>query len=203
MKSDQNIDELVAGDTGSGRGRPAHRWRIAAWSAVVVLLLVPLVAMQFTEEVNWGLGDFVFAAVLFSGTLLAFELAAKTTTNIAYRAAAGVALAAALILIWVNLAVGLIGSEDNPANAMYFGVLAVGMFGAIIARFQPHGMTRALFATALAQALVAVIALIGGLGAPENRPLEIVAANGFFLALFVLSAWLFRRAAQGQIRGHA
>jgi len=41
---------------------------------------------------------------------------------------------------------------------MYIGVLAVGIIGALIARFQPHGMARALFATALAQMLVAVIA---------------------------------------------
>ena len=64
----------------------------------------------------------------------------------------------------MNLAVGIIGTEDNPANLMYGGVLAVGIVGAIIARFQPHGMARALVATALAQALVAVIALIAGLG---------------------------------------
>ncbi len=51
----------------------------------------------------------------------------------AYRFAVGVALAAAFLLVWMNLAVGLIGSEDNPANLMYFGVLAVGFIGAIIA----------------------------------------------------------------------
>ena len=43
---------------------------------------------------------------------------------------------------------------------MYFGVLAVGVIGAIVARLQSSGMARALFATALAQALVPVIALI-------------------------------------------
>ena len=91
-----------------------------------------------------------------------YELAARKTGNIAYRAAVGVALAAALLLVWINLAVGIIGNEDNPANLMYIGVLAVGTIGAIIARFQPHGMARALFATALAQGLVVVIALIAG-----------------------------------------
>jgi hypothetical protein len=51
----------------------------------------------------------------------------------------------------MNLAVGVIGTEDDPANLMYVGVLAVGIIGAIIARFRPHGMARTLFATALAQ----------------------------------------------------
>jgi hypothetical protein len=53
-------------------------------------------------------------------------------------------------------------------------VLAVGLIGAIIACFRPHGMARALFATALAQALVAVIALIFGLGLPWSAPVEIL-----------------------------
>jgi hypothetical protein len=49
---------------------------------------------------------------------------------------------------------------------MYFGVLAVGIIGAIVARLQPHGMVRTLIATAFAQALVAAMALIAGLGLP-------------------------------------
>ena len=94
------------------------------------------------------------------------------TASSAYRAAAGVALAAASILVWMNLAVGIIGTEDDPANSIYGGVLAVGIVGAIIARFQPQGTARALVATALAQALIAVIALIAGLGFPASGPLK-------------------------------
>jgi hypothetical protein len=119
--------------------------------------------------------------------------------NIAYRAAVAVALAAALLLVWVTGAVGIIGSEDNNANLMYFGVLAVGIVGAIVARLRPHEMARALFATALAQALVAVIALIFGLGS-GNPPgvLGILILNGFFVGLFVGSALLFRNAGREQ-----
>jgi hypothetical protein len=112
----------------------------------------------------------------------------------AYRFAVGVALAAAFVLVWLSLGVGIIGADGDPANTMYFGVLAVGIVGAIVARFRPHGMARALFATALAQALVAVIVLIFGLGLPWSPPLEILALNGFFVALFVGSGLLFRHA---------
>lgn len=115
----------------------------------------------------------------------------------AYRSAIGVAIAAAFILAWLSLGVGIIGRDGDPANLMYFGVLAVGIIGALIARFRPRGMARALFATALAQALVTVIALIAGLGLPWSGPAEILGLNGFFIALFVGSAWLFRRAAHG------
>ena len=77
-------------------------------------------------------------------------------------------------------------------------MLAVGIIGAIIARFQPHGMARALFARALAQALVAVMVLIFGLGSLWSGPAEILALNGFFVALFIGSAWLFRHAGREQ-----
>ncbi len=120
------------------------------------------------------------------------------THNTTYRFAVGVAVAAALILVWLSLGVGIIGRDGDPANLMYFGVLAVGIIGALIARFRPHGMARALFATALAQASVAVIALIAGLGRPWSGPLELSALNGFFVALFVGSAVLFRRAGREQ-----
>ena len=130
--------------------------------AAACILLLPLLAMQITDEVVWDLADFAVAGALLVGTGLTYELATRMTGNTAYRAAIGLALAAALILVWMNLAVGLIGTEDNPANLMYGGVLAVGIIGAIIARFRPHGMARAFFATALAQALVPVIALIIG-----------------------------------------
>ena len=164
--------------------------RIALATAFVLLL--PLLAMQFTDEVVWDLADFAFAGVLLFGAGLTYELVAKKAGNIAYRAAVGVAVAAALILVWVNLAVGLIGSEDELANLMYIGVLAVGIIGAIIARFRPHGMARALFATALAQVLVAMTTLIAGLGSTGPIwPWDVLILTALFTALWVGSALLF------------
>ena len=116
--------------------------------------------------------------------------------NPAYRYAVGVALAAVFVLVWLSLGVGIIGADGDRANLMYAGVLAVGIIGSLIARFQPRGMARALVAMAFAQALVAAIALALGLGVPYSPPAEIVALNGFFVALFAGSAWLFQRAAR-------
>jgi hypothetical protein len=172
--------------------RNAYRSVVGVALATAFILLIPLLA-----EWAWSLADFVFAGALLFGAGLTYVLVARKAGNIAYRAAVGVALAAALLLVWINLAVGVIGTEDDPANAMYAGVLAVGIIGAIIARFRPHGMARALFATALAQALVAVIALIFGLGSGSPPGvLGILILNGFFVALFVGSASLFRYAAR-------
>lgn len=166
--------------------------------ATTLILLLPLLAMQITNEVVWDLFDFAFAGALIFGTGLAYVLVARKRGSIAYRSAVGVALAAAFILVWINAAVGIIGSEDTEANLMYGGVLAVGIIGTIIARLRPRGMARALFATALAQALVAGIALSFELGSPGSPPVEILTLNGFFVALFVGSALLFRHAGREQ-----
>ena len=198
MNTDMHGGKTMAGDTEQVGGRRGGRWRIAVWAAAALILLLPLLAMQFTNEVGWSLADFVVAGALLFGACLTYELVARTTANIAYRAAVGVAAAAALILVWLSLGVGIIGKDGDPANLMYFGVLAVGIIGALIARFRPRGMARALVATALAQTSVAVIALLAGLGYPYSGPLEILGLTGFFVALFVASAWLFRRAAHGR-----
>jgi hypothetical protein len=177
-------------------GNAAYRRLARLVLSVGFLLMVPLFAMQVTDQVVWTVTDFAVAGVLLLGTGLMYELAARKTHPFAYRAAVGVALGAALILIWLNLAVGVIGTEGDQANLMYLGVLAIGLIGAIIARFRPQGMARALFAMALAQTVVAVLALIFRLGAPWSPPMELVLLNGFFVALFVGSGFLFRRAAR-------
>jgi hypothetical protein len=115
-----------------------------------------------------------------------------------FRAAAGLAVAAALLLAWLSLGVGIIGRDGDPANRMYFGVLAVGAAGSLAARFRPAGMARAMLATAGAQALVGAIAIGGGLGRPWSGPLDLFLLNALFVALFTASASLFRRAARGR-----
>ena len=120
------------------------------------------------------------------------------TITKAYRLAVGASIATALLLVWIIGAVGLIGVEGDPFDRLYGGVLAVGIIGALIARFRPAGMARAMVATALAQTLVCVIALIiGKQHVPVSSVLEIVLLNGFYVVLWIGSAWLFRKAATG------
>ena len=129
-------------------------------------------------------------------------LKARKPDNTAYKSAVGLALTAAFLLFWVNGAVGIIGAAANDANMMYYGVLAVGFFGGLIARFQPQGMARTLFATAFTHTLVGAIALIAGLGSTGPIwPRDIFILTGFFVALFLGSAWLFRRAARDKFSG--
>jgi hypothetical protein len=171
--------------------------------ATAFLLCVPLVAMQFTDDVKWGPFDFLAAGVLLAGTGFTYEFVASKGSNVAYRIAVGIALGAALLLVWINLAVGIIGDEDHPANLLYLGVLVVGFIGALIARFEHRGMARALFAAAIAQALVPVLAWIiwtpsraQEWGSPGVAGVFVL--NAVFVALFVGSALLFLRAARGR-----
>ncbi len=172
----------------NGVGQRVSRVRIAAWTAAALILLAPLIAMQFTDEVVWDVTDFVFFGLLLGGSGVALELAARKTGNAAYRTGVGLALAAAFLVIWVNGAVGIIGNESNDQNLMYYGVLAIGVIGALVARFEPQGMARAMIATAGAQVLVFAIALIAGWG--FTGPITF-----FFLAFWVGSARLFQKAA--------
>lgn len=182
----------MAGNTENAGGQRRNRWRVALWSSAALLLLLPLLAMQFTGEVNWTAFDFLVFGTMLAIACGSYELAARTTANTAYRAAVGVAVIAAFFLVWSNLAVGLIGTERNPANLMYGGVLAVGIIGAITARFRARGMARALIAMALAQALVAAVVLVAGWG------YEALVLTGIFGMPWLLSAWLFRKAAREQ-----
>jgi len=82
--------------------------RLSVWAIIVAFtLMIPLVAMQFTDEVNWTLLDFVTAGSLLFGSALVYELATRKMTNTKYRLAVGVAVTAALLYLWVELAVGI------------------------------------------------------------------------------------------------
>ena len=187
----------------NGSGRRGNRARLAIWGAAAGLLLLPWVAMQFTHEVDWDGTDFIVAGAMLLAACGAYELATRMSGNTTYRAAFGIVIVGAFLLVWVNLAVGIIGSENNPANLMYFGVLAVGLIGALVARFEPRGMARALVAMALAQVLVAVIAVIADWGMPHGAPAEVIGVTAFFVAPWLASATLFWKAARAQAPAHS
>ncbi len=74
------------------------------------ILLVPFIAMQFDSGINWGLADFVIAGMLLAGVGVAYVLATLKVRNPRTRLIAGAAFALALLLVWVELAVGLVGT---------------------------------------------------------------------------------------------
>ena len=79
-------------------------------AGITGILLLPLLAMQFTHEVDWTLFDFLVAGSLLFGACLAFELLARRATTRTHRVIGGIAIAAILLLVWAELAVGVFGT---------------------------------------------------------------------------------------------
>ena len=165
--------------------------------ATGTFLLIPLIAMQFTDEVVWTLGDFIFAGTLIFGTSLTYKLVTRKAGDTMYRSAVGLALGSGFILIWANGAVGIIGSEANLINAWYYGVILVGLIGAFISQLDAKKMVVTMSIMAVAQGLIATVALIGGYyKVPHSSVMEVIGVNGFFITLFIVSALLFKNAYQ-------
>jgi hypothetical protein len=173
-------------------GRRSVPWRPIGWGGIGALLLIPLIA-----RFPWSLGDFVFAGAIVGGAGAAIELGARLSTSPAYRGGVAVAVMTAVLLVWVNGAVGILGDADNPANLMFLAVILVAGLGSAIARFSPAGAARATAAAAAAQLLVGGVALAGSLGSPGvGGVYEVVLATTLFGGLWVGAAALFRRAAR-------
>lgn len=78
---------------------------------VTMLLLIPFVAMQFTEEVNWKVGDFVVAGFLLLTTGFLCELVLRKVTKMSFRIVLCMTILVFLFLIWAELAVGIFGTN--------------------------------------------------------------------------------------------
>lgn len=168
-------------------------WRIARWSAAAALLCVPAIAMRFPGSgFDWTASDFVVMGTLFAAVLGAYELLASRAPGFTYRAASVLTTLGLFLLIWMNLAVGIIGHEGNPANLMFAAVITIVAGGSCIARFKPEGMARALFTAAAAQLAIGVVALAGDLGV-EGRgwPRDVIVLTIFYTGLWATAGTLF------------
>lgn len=171
--------------------------RLFGWGSAAVLLMLPLVAMQFTGEVDWSLTDFLVMGALLGTCGLVLELATRRSENLSYRFAATVAVGASFLLVWVNLAVGFLGDEGNPANLMFLGVIGVAVAGSLLARSRAAGMAKAMLAAAAAQALAGIVGFTAGWASPGGEGVyEVVLGTSLFASLWLLSAFLFGKAAR-------
>ena len=131
----------------------------------------------------------MFGAMLATACGL-YELATRMSGDLRYRAAAGIAVATGFLTVWANLADGMIGDEGNRFNLLFAGVLAVAIVGAALAKLQAPGLAKAMLATSISQALVVAAAFAIG-GDPRGA-----ACSALFVAPWLLSSALFRRASQ-------
>lgn len=170
--------------------------RFIIWTIIVVLIILIPLAMQSTAEVQWNEATAYIVILLALGGFYELWHWLKTC-QIMYRFAFVVGLLGAFFVGWVNGAVGIIGSEDNPANLLYVAVFVVGFIGSIVSGFRPYGMARTLFLTAVVQLLIPIFALFiwpakvswGGAGV-----IGVLVFNSIFALIFVVSALLFQQA---------
>ena len=154
--------------------------RIIGWGGLGCLLLLPAVAMQFTDEVNWDETDFIVAGLIFSIVGGLVELAVRLSSNWFYRIGAFFAIFSGFVVVWSNLAIGMIGNENNPINLLFIAVLLIALGGAILGRFRNTALARAMLLAGLAQAAIGFG--FGVLGADMR---------GGIFTLILSSLWFF------------
>lgn len=107
----------------------------------------------------------------------------------------GLIVVASLLLLWAMGAVGVLAVEGDPADRMHLAVFAIGVIGALLARFRARGMSRVARAMAFAISVIALIALAMGMHrSPIGSIYEVIGVNGVFVLMYVISSWLFAQA---------
>jgi len=168
-------------------------WRIARWTAALALLLTPLVAMQFSDEWNWTIGDFLFAGTAIGAVGLLYEFAERASALKAYRLGAAVALGTCFLTVWTTIV-----RDDGTGLPYLLLVLAAGM-GAFAARMQAAGMARAMLGLAAMQAFnglaiaTAPMTLDSAFG-----PAKVLVFNGFFAGLWLVAGAFFAAASRSE-----
>ncbi len=170
---------------------PVTLWRIAVWGGLGAVLSAAAVASRTVAGFNWTASDFVAAGAILGTVALGFEIATRGVDGHAGRFAAALGLLGAFLVVWINLAVGIIGTEENSANLIFIPVLLLGAIGALWVRFRPAGMARVMALAAICQVLLAAGLLLTG---QAPAALLTVVIGG----LWGLSALLYRRAVRGQ-----
>lgn len=181
-------------DTIQRQAPRSNVWRIIGWGGAVALILTPLVAMQFTSEVNWDETDFIVAAIIFGIVGGLIELAVRISSNWYFRFGAMFAVLAGFMVVWANLAVGMIGNEDNPVNLWFGAVLMIAILGAILSRFRSHALAIATLTAGLTQAAIGLFA--GILGTDMRGGIFTIVLSCFWL----IAAALFSIAGKASVK---
>ena len=142
--------------------------------------------MRFTGEDAWTAFDFVVFSVMVGAVCAGFELAMRLSNQWTYRLGAIMSVMGGFLMVWANLAVGIIGNEEDPRNLMFYGVLLIGVVGALVTKFNARGLTWTVRTMAAAQV---VIFLVSALLDWALLPVFTV----FYVSLWVIAGELFKK----------
>jgi hypothetical protein len=166
-------------------------WRIARWSAVAILLLIPLAMMQVTPDWHWGPGGFVLAGIVLGGPVLLYEAAARRAASSAYGLGPAIALAPSFLTVWTTVV------RDDGNGIGFLMLVMAAAVGAFAAGFRAAGMARAMLSVAGIQAFLGL--MIATAPTTAHAPQGVVGvllASGVFVALWLIAAGCFWRAAR-------
>lgn len=166
--------------------------RTALWFGAALVFSLPLIASLLSSEMNWSFADFALFGAMVFGVCAMYELGMYISSNRAYRLGFALTLFGMFVLVFVNLAVGIIGSEDNPANLAFFGIPLVGVTGALLSRFSARGLARTLSVMAISQVSAAFLA-------PASDLMLMALVTGVFTTLWLAAAQAFRVAARNSL----
>lgn len=167
---------------------PVWRWlRWAIWGGAAGLLLLPAIAMRYTREVDWTAVDFMVMGLMLASVCGLFELGLRVARSNAYVVGALCGAGTGFLIVWSNLAVGIVGNEDNPVNLLFFLVVLLAMALVAVSRLDAGRLARAMTVTATAQAATALLPLLVG----EWRVVPIL---GVFAFGWLLAGRLFAKA---------
>lgn len=168
-------------------------WRIARWTAALILLLTPAVMMQFDDGWHWTIGSFLFAGTIIGGLGLLYELAERASGSRAFRAGVGIALVTSFLTVWTTLV------RDDGNGGGFLLLVVTAMVGAFTAWMRPAAMARAMLGVAGMQVIIGLAIATAPITAndPEG-PFRALAASGVFAALWLISATCFYGAARGE-----
>ena len=159
-------------------------------SVPVVLIFT---ADFFGSEITWGAEDYFVAWLLFLGAAGIYKQLAVSGSDLYHRLGVGLSAFTVLALVWVNLAVGMIGSEDDPANRLYYFLALGALFSIFAAGRRPAWLARVMFVAALCQLLVPWIAFLLWPAPAHQAVVRILLFNLLFAVSWLLAAFLFKR----------
>ncbi|GAB4339876.1 MAG: hypothetical protein Kow0037_25380 [Calditrichia bacterium] len=159
-----------------------------------LILLIPLIATHYSTAFDWKPEDFLVAGVLIGGSLTVYRWLAGRLRNRMLKVAWMLFIFTTLLLIWVNLAVGIVGNEGEPANLLFYLLPLLGSIFAARVRFRPAEMARILRLMGIIQVMLGgMFYILSPQITSHGSPGHILLLSLFFATGWFGSAFFFHR----------
>lgn len=175
----------------------ANRWRVLRLLVAAFVLIAPAVAMRLTSQVVWTGFDFAAMGLLLGLGLGGYEILAASARSSPGRIGGAVAVLAACLAVWIELAVGIVGDGGGIPGFAQVALVAAVMVGAVWTRGRPAAMRRLMFAATAGQMGIALLAVVLAPGAAAAWPFDTLGVSALLCGAWLVAAKLFVLAERG------